>query len=159
MGAPFAGSHDVRILPALILVGAACLAMGCGASDAADPACFAETSPTPSAPVADAFVAAQTDAESREWDATRPLVIDLEECAHARWFTWLSFGSAWVVASPTADGTACELWLGGETENPLYDGSPSQFCRFRRDSCEATVELAVDEGGPAYLDSAGCTSL
>jgi hypothetical protein len=90
---------------------------------------------------------------SNEWKEGQALVIDLARCETGRWFTWLPLGSAWVIVRPSAD--ACELWLGGETENPMYDGSATQYCRFLRAGCEAHV--AVGQGGPAHLQSGACT--
>lgn len=80
-------------------------------------------------------------------------MIDLQRCESGYWFTWLPLGSAWVRMRPSTD--RCELWLGGETENPMYDGSASQYCRFSRADCEAHIE--VGQGGPAHLQSGACT--
>ena len=86
-----------------------------------------------------------------EWDANAGLTIDLEACAPASYFTWLGLGSAWAVVHP--DGDHCEVWLGGETEDPMYGGGPTQYCRFVRDGCEASVGLSYENlGGPAVID-------
>ncbi len=130
---------------------ASCTALGCGKSDASDPACF---DGPPTAPLLSDYTSDGSGAPSREL-AAGPVTIDLEACDHALWFGWLPFGSAWVLVHP--DGDTCELWLGGETENPMYDGNPRQYCRLRRDGCDAT--LTIGDGGPARLASGGCVDL
>ncbi len=100
------------------------------------------------------IAAAPSGLPSQVWAEGAGLVIDLEACTPGRWFAALSLGSAWVSVQPNA--TQCEIWLGGETENPLYDGSPTQQCRFQRG---ATCELRIDApglGGPAIAVSPGC---
>jgi hypothetical protein len=127
------------------------LATGCrgetAPAPATDPSCFDSEHPT-------SISAAPTGLPENEWKEGDALVIDLEACAAGRWFGWLPLGSAWVAVRPTGDH--CELWLGGETENPNYDGLATQYCRFRRDHCVASVELQA-QGGPAHLTSPACT--
>jgi len=79
--------------------------------------------------------------------------IDLGDCAYATHRAALPLGSAWVLVHPTGDH--CELWLGGETENPRYDGSPSQYCLFDR---HGAVMIALTSGGPPHLEYAWCVS-
>jgi len=118
-----------------------------GSVDASDSSCFGGQPPTQVAALPNEQLPAH------EWKEGDPLVIDVSRCESGRWFTWLPLGSAWVMVRPSADG--CELWLGGETENPMYDGSASQYCRFLRNDCEAHIE--VGQGGPAHLQSGACT--
>ena len=60
-----------------------------------------------------------------------------------------------MLAEPAEEG-GCRVWLGGETENPGYDGLPTQFCYFSRD--EAPVPIGVGDGGPAGIDHPDCTA-
>jgi hypothetical protein len=90
---------------------------------------------------------------SLTWKEGADLTLDLETCAQGRYAVDLPLGSAWVAVVQSAD--RCELWLGGETENPRYDGSPSQYCTFLRDACEVTI--VQGNGGPASLSSPACT--
>jgi len=92
------------------------------------------------------------DAPSASGDSS-DLVIDLTACEAKRYFAYLPLGSAWVRVAPS-DGI-CRLWLGGETENPMYDGAPSQYCEYSRDCPSVRIQTA--EGGPPHLDSAACT--
>lgn len=52
-----------------------------------------------------------------------------------------------------SDGATCEIWVGGESENPLYDGTPYQYCRLRR---EGTRSIGV---GVRRIESPACVSL
>jgi hypothetical protein len=116
--------------------------------ETSDKTCTAAAAPTAVAPV-------PSDVESHEWESSKPLRIDIEQCQTGRWFTWLPFGSAWVIVQ--SDGDTCKMWLGGETENPAYDGSAAQFCQFPRQGCETSVEIKAGDGGPAHLDNPACT--
>jgi hypothetical protein len=80
--------------------------------------------------------------------------IDLATCPNERAFEWLPLGSAWVQSS--ANGDTCDLLLGGESENPMYDGSPTQQCAFPR---SGSITIPLRQGGPASLDSPLCTTL
>lgn len=90
---------------------------------------------------------------------TPPLTIDLAACVPGRYFASLPLGSAWVVVAPAADASAgCNVWLGGETENPRYDGSASQYCAFPTSCSPATLTVSAGGGGPAHVDLASyCT--
>jgi hypothetical protein len=86
--------------------------------------------------------------------------IDVGTCEAAHLHKWLPLGSAWVRVEPTPD--ACQLWLGGETENPMYDGSASQYCAFKRECADGaaktnTIAIPVGSGGPAHLTHSACT--
>ena len=84
-----------------------------------------------------------------------PQTIDPSSCEGAA-STWPDFGSGWMLAwSPEAD--SCLVWLGGETENPLYDGRPTQFCVFDND--EPPVTVLMGQGGPARIDHPDCADL
>jgi len=80
--------------------------------------------------------------------------IDLSACPDQRLFEWLPLGSAWVHSSPNGD--TCELDLGGESENPNYDGSATQHCSFPR---SGTLTIPLRQGGPASLDDPSCVAL
>ena len=82
-----------------------------------------------------------------------PLSIDPAVCQEGAWSVWLPLGSAFAHVHPRDDGD-CEVWLGGETEAPTYDGAPTQYCRFPP-VCEP-VALATSAGGPARIDSPYC---
>jgi hypothetical protein len=82
-----------------------------------------------------------------------PLTIDPAACDEGKWFIYLPFGSAWAQVHETSDG-ACEVWLGGETEDPRYDGTPTRYCRFPA-MCEPVTVVAGD-GGPAEIESPYC---
>lgn len=82
----------------------------------------------------------------------RSYYVDVDACMQVRWVTWLPFGSAFAVVHPK-DGE-CEVWLGGETENPRYDGMPVQYCRFPK-GCKP-VALVAEDGGPITVDSPYC---
>ena len=71
-------------------------------------------------------------------------------------FVWLPFRSAWVLAAPLAAGS-CQVWLGGETENPSSDGRPTQFCYLGED--ELPVPILIGEGGPASIDHPNCRDI
>jgi hypothetical protein len=82
------------------------------------------------------------------------LTIDTWTCEEKRYFAWLPLGSAWVNVQRV--GAGCAVWLGGETENPMYTGGASQYCEFPS-SCPATLVVHASQGGPAHVDNAGCT--
>lgn len=133
----------------------ALLATGCSRSLASDSRCFLQ--PMPVAPSNEVFEDAQEAADLHTWPNAEPLAIDLARCTDGRWYASLPFGSAWVVVH--SSDTECEVWLGGETENPEYDGRPTQYCLFGRDTCEAIAEVDFQEGGPAHIDSEACRDL
>jgi hypothetical protein len=82
--------------------------------------------------------------------------IDLHLCRMERVSKYLPLGSVWIDVNPVSP-YLCELTLGGETENPSYDGSASQRCVFYR---AGNVSIDLDNGGPAYIDSsANCVDL
>jgi hypothetical protein len=56
--------------------------------------------------------------------------LDVSTCRQGRFSESLALGSAWVELRRV--NGSCEVWLGGETEDFSYDGSPHQFCRFSR---------------------------
>jgi hypothetical protein len=88
---------------------------------------------------------------------TFELDIDLGACESGRWFSFLPLGSAWVQV--VASGSDCQIWLGGETENPNYDGRPTQYCLLPR-SCGVVTAAEAFEfgGGPAVIESPFCVS-
>jgi len=56
-------------------------------------------------------------------------MIDPGECTPRYWTASLAFGSSYVVTAPTLGGS-CDVWFGGEIENPEYSGLPATYCRF-----------------------------
>lgn len=119
-------------------------------------ACAAEPAVPPvTAPNGMAYTLARQGAVDRQLPAgTTSVPIELAACPHERLFAGLPFGSAWILVNP--DGDRCELWLGGETEDPSYGGAPTEYCRFAR---RGQVTIALGNGGPAALTSASCVPL
>jgi hypothetical protein len=93
-----------------------------------------------------------TDTTDTDTDTDTSHTFNLLTCAEESWHVWLPFGSAWVTMAPY--GTSCQLQLGGETENPIYNGQPTQTCLFPR---VGAVTISVGSGGPAYLDDPHCS--
>ncbi len=105
-----------------------------------------------SLPSDDQFELARSQAvQLEEWAET----ISPSSCEGSA-FTWLDLGSAWLVAASSEDGW-CLVWLGGETENPGYDGRPTQFCKFA--VVELPVTVLLGQGGPARIDHPNCVDL
>ena len=77
---------------------------------------------------------------------------DPEECTVGSSQVGLPFGSAWFASEPIEGG--CDLWLGGETENPLYDGRATRFCRLP--AGHEPLDIVIGEGGPARVNSVWC---
>lgn len=95
------------------------------------------------------------DLPNPDWGRDEPFRLDVDECEAGTWLTHLPMGSAWVAVEPGEE--TCRVWLGGESENPLDDGGPTQFCEFlRRPRCSVRVKFS--NGGPARIESPGCTS-
>jgi hypothetical protein len=123
-------------------------AIECSGDSAVDPEQPIEAPPLEEwATVSDALVSVSSDF---------PLTIDPGECTEGAYFVWLPLGSAWVDVHQRSDGS-CEVWLGGETENPMYDGSPTQYCRFPV-ACAAISAGASGGGGPAEIASPYCVA-
>ena len=125
----------------------ACVLVGCGVSGPSEVL----------RPSAEEMTAARDAAENVSLEAAEggTVAIDLNACANQRLFAWLPFGSMWILVH-RRDSNHCELWLGGETENPQYDGSASQYCLFYR---RGTLDVSVENGGPAYVDEPSCIDL
>ena len=87
-------------------------------------------------------------------EGTRTIAIDLVACRFERFALYLPLGSEWGLIHPV-DDRVCEVWLGGETENPAYDGRPDHYCRFHR--C-GSFDLELGAGGPVSYP-AGCVAL
>ena len=83
-----------------------------------------------------------------DMEETSSISINVEACKEERVFEYLPFGSMWIDVRPHSQHI-CELTLGGETENPNYDGSAAQRCLFLR---LGRVSVDVRSGGPAYID-------
>ena len=81
--------------------------------------------------------------------------INLKACRMESVTKFLPLGSVYVDVNPLSP-YLCELTLGGETENPNYDGSAAQQCVFYR---LGSISVDVGSGGPAYIDSANCVDL
>ena len=125
----------------------ACVLAGCGVNGPSDV----------KRPTADELSAANQAAENVSLEPKQgdTIAIDLDACVNQRLFAWLPFGSMWILVH-RRDSDHCELWLGGETENPQYNGSASQYCLFYR---RGTLEVGVENGGPAYVDEPSCIDL
>jgi hypothetical protein len=84
------------------------------------------------------------------------LTVDPSDCQALLWAISLPLGSAFVHVIANDDGS-CALWLGGEEENPEYNGRPLRYCRLPP-SC-TPVDFVFDDnalGGSASLDSPWC---
>jgi hypothetical protein len=89
-------------------------------------------------------------------DDEASIEIDLQQCQMQRVSKYLPLGSVWIDVNPVSP-YVCMLTLGGETENPSYDGSAAQRCMFYR---LGSISIDVDYGGPAYIDNrANCFDL
>lgn len=146
-----------------LLAGAVLLAASCGgattSSTVAAPSTTSIPAATPEAPeitpppnVAD-FYEAEGQAEYIRADDDASWTVDPGSCRAAHWFTYLGLGSAFAVTAPADDGS-CEVWLGGEMENPNYSGLPAMVCRFESD--HGPVRLEPGDGGPILLDDPAC---
>jgi hypothetical protein len=122
--------------------------------------CEGESSSAPSEPIVAPsraeWMLVREDLPSRtSMENSFPLIIDPQACQEGHWYDSLSFGSAWVDVH-RLDSGECEVWLGGEIEDPLYDGRPTQYCRFAA-VCDAVTATSNGDGGPATIDSPYCT--
>ena len=75
-----------------------------------------------------------------------------DECPAGSAILSLPFGSARFASEPVEGG--CDLWLGGETEDPLYNGRPTMFCRLP--TGHETLNIVIGDGGPAQINSLWC---
>ncbi len=117
--------------------------------DCSNGACVVTGPSSVTAPSDEVFAAASSGAAGTLIpELTSAAAIDLGACTHQRWSWGLPLGSAWFLVHPVSD-TYCEVWLGGETENPRYDGAPAQYCLFDRKN---TLVLEYQDGGPITLD-------
>jgi hypothetical protein len=124
----------------------ACVLAGCGVSGPSDV----------SAPSAQEEANASAVAENVLIESPGETIeVDLDACANQQLFAWLPFGSMWILVH-RRDDDHCELWLGGETEDPQYDGGASQYCLFYR---RGTLDVEVRSGGPARVDEPSCIDL
>ncbi len=104
------------------------------------------------------FPSNYADFPSSDWQDGEVWNVDLHGCNEEYRHVWLPLGSAWALVQPNLD--LCRLWLGGETENPLYQGAPTQFCEFPiQNACVTTVALVAKGGGPVRLEGPGCIVL
>jgi hypothetical protein len=90
-----------------------------------------------------------------EW--LNAITVDTAICTPTRAFIWLPLGSAWIAIAPSDDDKKCYVWLGGETENPMYTGGPAQICSFTRGGCKVIFSPPAN-GGPATSSNPACTS-
>ena len=67
-----------------------------------------------------------------------PYTIDPGDCEGIIWTTTGSDWSFFAVVAPTADGY-CEVWLGGQVDNPDYTGNPNLYCLLAEDHPPVTV--------------------
>ena len=101
------------------------------------------------APPRSEFDAARVNAEPSDSHE-----IDLDSCKRQQMSFALPLGSAWALVHARSSDL-CEVWLGGETEDPLYNGHPTQYCQFYR---SGTLTLDTDQGGPFHLDYTWCVN-
>ena len=94
--------------------------------------------------------------EDSELNDDFPMTVDVEACEPLRVHNALGMGSAWIEVVPNQESGQCEIWLGGETEYPPYDGTPTMYCSFPA-GCGAVVAAHWGDGGPASIDSPYCT--
>ncbi len=80
--------------------------------------------PFPDVPPLSIFETARTKAVHVVSD---PYTIDPETCEGVIWTAKGSDWSAFAVVAPTADDY-CEIWLGGQRDNPDYTGNPFLYC-------------------------------
>jgi hypothetical protein len=85
--------------------------------------------PFPDVPPLSVFEAAEDKAVHVVSD---PYTIDPEVCEGVVWTFAGTDWSAFLIAAPTADGF-CEIWLGGQTDNPDYTGYPYLYCVLPKD--------------------------
>jgi hypothetical protein len=89
-------------------------------------------------------------------DDEAAIEIDLQQCHTESVSKYLPLGSVWIDVNPVSP-YLCELTLGGETENPSYDGRAAQRCLFYR---LGSISIDLGSGGPAYIDSSSnCADL
>jgi hypothetical protein len=126
------------------LVALICVAhVGCGKPEDEEPRPSSSESPLTIPPLPPPPSVAQ------DW----PAVVDLRVCRPTHYHRTLEEGVAWLRVDPTED--ACELWFGGQTNDPTYDGRPTQYCSFAR---AGKLKLPQPErGGPVWLDHLACT--
>lgn len=118
--------------------------------DCANGACIVTGPSSVTAPSDEVFAAASSGATGAQIpERSNEAAIDLGACTHQRLHWWLPLGSAWFLVHPVSDAY-CEVWLGGETENPGYDGAPAQYCLFDRKN---TLVLEYQVGGPITLEN------
>lgn len=65
-----------------------------------------------------------------EVDGDTRLAVDVKACPHRYVRASHGLGSGYVVSH--VRDAYCEVWLGGEVENPGYDGTPLQYCLLER---------------------------
>ena len=106
------------------------------------------------APTPDEWPPVPADLTPHEFGAGALLSLNTGVCVGAYWSGALPLGSAWVAID--SEGDDCLVWLGGETENPDYDGSTTGFCRLAKAEGVA-LEIVIGDGGPASVDYPGCS--
>ena len=104
--------------------------------------------PTPVTPPDNSvFVSVNAGAMAVDATSSASVPIDIAACKYQKLHMWLPLGSAWFLVHPHGDNY-CEMWLGGETENPMYDGHAAQYCLFERFS---TLLIHSEDGGPIVM--------
>jgi hypothetical protein len=85
------------------------------------------------------------------------VVLDPAVCEPKSYFAALPLGSSWARVEPTT--TACQLWVGGETEDPRYEGFAYAVLLVRADLYPSPPLklLAGGPGGPPHLTLPACT--
>ena len=83
-----------------------------------------------------------------DMEETSSVSINVKACKAERVSMYLPLGSMWIEVRPLSP-YACELTLGGETEDPRYGGEAAQRCVFYR---QGSISIDVRSGGPAYIE-------
>ncbi|RLB50315.1 MAG: hypothetical protein DRJ42_19165 [Deltaproteobacteria bacterium] len=151
-------TRSLLLVPFLPFLPFLLVATACGDTDSADDVvCTGASAAPPAMPVeyrtmAEAGVSMD---DLMSVTVSGSYAFDPGACPSEQWFTALPLGSAFARVSGAED-RSCEIWLGGETENPMYDGSITQYCRFPAGCTPVTVTLG--DGGPARIDSPYCVA-
>ncbi len=83
-----------------------------------------------------------------------PTMIDPAECPEGSKRSTYDFGSSWILIRQSGEGF-CDVWFGGEEENPNYDGSPHQYCHLPIQHKPVAIEGA-GEASAGFINSLWC---
>jgi hypothetical protein len=139
------------------LAGGVCTAAGCLTTNVS--ACDSAPLVPVTAPTVAKWMARTDGLPALNDGATDPFPLSVNPlvCESGRVSVALGLGSAFAEVVQAAGTGECEVWLGGETESPEYDGTPTQYCRFPNE-CAPVVADHLGDSGPASIDSPYCVS-